>query len=313
MLVPVFRITLTVVLGLISASTAHASASPVGHFSYVDGAVTRLHRFAPTVAKAGVILVEGDQVHVGMGRAEITLVDGSLVQLDEHTRVAIPAVDRVQVIDGRVFVQSNGPGAVIAEAGGKRLHVAPGSAAEVTASTSNDLLVRVVEGDARIESSWGSDVVAATQSAFVSGPTGQPFVSPWVASSQDSFHQWADGRLAILAPPATFLPYAHPTYRQQEYVRLLRSQQHDRRHKGDVTHHNRPADAQRRGDNRRGDQRADDQRGRDQRGRDQARGAERGDRKRDNNTARRTDRRPAAKPPANTTRGGGAGAVVRPR
>ena len=57
-----------------------------------------------------------------------TLTDGSLVQLDEHTRVGLHSVDRIQLIEGRVFISSNGSGPVIAEAGGKRLHVSPGSA-----------------------------------------------------------------------------------------------------------------------------------------------------------------------------------------
>src|SRR5687768_7807595 len=210
MFVPAIRIVLAVGLGLLLAAPVTAQPT-VGHFSHVDGRVTRFHRSAAASARVGLLLVAGDEVHVALGRAEITLTDGSLLQIDEHTRLALHAVDRVQVVDGRVFIRSAGPVPVIAEAAGKRLHVAPGSAAEVTASSSNDLLVRVVDGDARIESRWGSDAVAATQSAFVSGPTGRPFISPWVAFEHDTFHQWAGGRRVFVAPPPAFLPYAHPT------------------------------------------------------------------------------------------------------
>jgi hypothetical protein len=318
-----------------------AAGAVVGHISHVDGSVTRLHRFTsayarptsgelrrdraeaafgreggPDSAQLGLLLEAGDQVHVGMGRAEITLIDGSLLQLDAHTRVVLHAPDRVQVIEGRMFVRSNGPGSLVAEAGGKRLHVAPGSAAEVTTSDNHDLLVRVVDGDARIESSWGSEAVAATQSAFVSGPTGRPFVTRWVASPHDVFHQWADGRVVVLVPPAAFLPYAHPTYRQQAYQRVLTSQRVERRRGGDVTRGDRPADAHRRDSGRRGVQRDGDRRGReqrsgDQRSGDQTRRAERRDR--ENNSAPRSEPRPAPKPPTVTARGARAGKVVSPR
>lgn len=292
MLVPAIRIVLTVGLGLLFASPAPAQTT-VGHLSHVEGTVTRLHRFAPGTARAGVLLVEGDQVHVAMGRVEITLGDGSLVQVDEYTSVALHAVDRVQVIEGRVFIRSHGPGVIIAEAGGKRLHVSAGSAAEVTTSPSHDLLVRVVDGDARIESPWGSEAVGATQSAFVSGPTGRPFVGPWVASPHDGFYQWAGGRTIILAPPATFLPYAHPAYRQQEYERVI-SQRHERRRGGTVTRADRPRATERRDD---GETRRPGRRERD----------------RDTNTAQRDDRRPPAKAPSVRARGAGAGVAVRPR
>ncbi len=327
MRVPAIRIVLTVGLGLLFppshsfGETGSVETQPaVGHFSHVEGAVTRLHRFTPGAARVGLVLVAGDHVHVAMGRAEITLIDGSLLQLDEHTRVVLHAPDRVQVIEGRLFVRSNGLGPLIAETGGKRLHVAPGSAVEVTTSGNHDLLVRVVDGDARIESSWGSEAVAATQSAFVSGPTGRPFMSPWVASQHDTFHHWAGRRRGILAPPPTFLPYAHPTYRQQEYERELRSQRSQRRG-GDFTRRDRPADAHRRdsdrrdvqrdGDRRDGDRRGREQRSGEQRSGDQTRRAERRDR--EATSAPRTEPRPAPKPPTVTARGARAGKVVSPR
>jgi hypothetical protein len=311
------RLVLTVGVGLLFASPLQAQPV-VGHLSHVEGSVMRLHRHAPGIARVGLVLLAGDEVHVAIGRAEITLTDGSALQLDAHTRVALHAVDRVQVLDGRVFVRSSGLGPLIAESGGRRLHVMPGSAVEITAANSHDLLVRVVDGDARIESSWGSEAVAATQSAFATGPTGRPFVSPWLASPHDAFHQWAGGRMVVLVPPAAFLPYAHPTYRQQEYERVLRSQRFERRRSGGFTRGDRPAG--RRGGDRRGDRPAEaERRGGDRRG--DARGGDPGQRtngrhrgrERDDDTAQREPRRPPAKAPAATPRGMIRGLVVRPR
>jgi hypothetical protein len=323
MLVPATRLVLTVGLGLLFASPSLAQPV-VGHFSHVEGSVTRLHRFAPAVARAGLMLLAGDQVHVTMGRAEITLTDGSALQLDEHTRVALHAVDRFQVLDGRVFVQSSGAGPLIAESSSRRIHVAPGSAVEVT-TTDTDLLVRVVDGDARIESRWGSDAVAATQSAFVSGPTGQPFVGPFVAPQHDTFHQWAGGRMVVLVPPATFLPYAHPTYRQQEYRRVLRSERFERRRSGGVTRGERLAETGRRAGDRpaESERRVSERRDAERSG-EEARRNTRRERQRDDDTrlrpgasagqaAEQEPRRPPAKTRAAAPRGGTAGAAVRPR
>lgn len=293
MRVPAIRLVLTVGLGLLVppspgfGETGSVETQPaVGHFSHVDGSVTHLRRFTPRTARVGLVLVAGDQVHVAMGRAEITLTDGSALQLDQHTRVALHAVDRFEVLDGRVFVHSSGAGPLIAQTGGRRVHLAPGGAVEVTTANS-DLLVRVVDGDARIESSWGSEAVTATQSALVSGPTSRPFVGPWVARQHDAFHQWAGGRMVVLVPPPAFLPYAHPTYRQQEYQRVLRHQRFERRRGGD-----RQGD-----DDRNGAQaRRDHRRGRDHDTRLPSEASAR-------QAARREPRTPPAKAPAATPRG----------
>jgi hypothetical protein len=319
MSVPAIRLVLTLGLGLLFASPLLAQPT-VGHLSVVDGSVTRLHRFAPGIARVGLVLLAGDQVHVAMGRAEITLPDGSALQLDQHTRVVIHDVDRFQLLDGRVFVQSSGAGPLIAETNGRRLHLAPGSAVEVTA-TNSDLLVRVVDGDASIESSWGSEAVTATQSALVSGSTSRPFVGPWVPPQHDTFYQWAGARMVVLVPPAAFLPYAHPAFRQQAYQRVLRSQRFEPR-RGDFTHGDRgpqidhrggdrPADAERRGSERpaaaerRGSDRRDDGR----RG-EQARPT---NRREPGDAAQQPPRRPPAKARAAAPRGASAGEAVRPR
>lgn len=285
MCVPAIRIVLTVGLGLLFASPLCAQPT-VGHLSHVEGSVMRLHRYA-SIARVGLVLLAGDEIHVAMGRAEITLTDGSALQLDEHTRVALQAVDRFHVRDGRVFVRSSGAGPLIAESGGRRLHVAPGGAVEVTA-TNSDLLVRVVDGDARIESSWGSEAVTATESALVSGPTGRPFVAPWVAGHRDAFHQWAGGRMVVIIPPAAFLPYAHPTYRQQQYERVLRHQRFERRRSGGGTRRDRQA-----GDQPRRNSRRD---GGGERGRERERVDD--TRLRSEASARQATQREARRPPA---------------
>ena len=226
------RLSLFVVgLGLFVATPSFAQTA-IAHLSQVEGTVTRLHRFAPAVASVGVVLVEGDQIVTAVGRAELTFVDGSLMHLDQHTQVVIAGTARFRLIDGRVSLRTTT--AYTAETSSGIVHVLPQGIFELTANATNrDVLVQVVEGDARIESRWGVEAVTSTQTAFVSGPTGRPFVSAFVQPQRDSFVLWCNSRYVAIAPPPTFLPYAHPTYRQFAYQRTLRQGRRDR-HAADV-------------------------------------------------------------------------------
>ncbi len=219
-------------LGLLVASPLQAE--PVlAHLSRVEGTVTLLHRFAPAPASVGVSLYEGDQIVTAIGRAEVSFADGSVMHLDQHTHVVMAGTARIRLLDGRVSLRTTT--AYTAETTGGGVHVLSGHGGaaegvfELTASAANhDVLVRVVEGRAEIASPWGRESVTSTQTAFVSGPTGRPFVSPWIALQHDSFLQWGNARFVAARPP-TFLPYAHPTYRQFAYERSLRKTRYERK------------------------------------------------------------------------------------
>ena len=228
------QLALVVGLGLCFASPLLASADPLAHLSQVEGTVTLLHRFAPVHAGVGVALVSGDQVVTAVGRVEVTFVDGSVMHMDQHTQIAIAGTARIRLIDGRVSLRTTT--AYTAETTSGIVHVLPEGIFELTASANHrDVLVRVVEGNARIESPWGVESVTSTQTAFVSGPTGRPFVSPWLHTQHDAFLVWGNARYLSVMPPPTFLPYAHPTYRRFAYERVLRKARHDRTRGDDHT------------------------------------------------------------------------------
>ena len=294
-------------LALCFASPLLASGDPVAHLSQVEGTVTLLHRFAPAIASVGVPLVDGDQIVTAVGRAEVTFADGSVMHLDQHTQIAIAGTARIRLIDGRVSLRTTT--AYRAETTSGIVHVLPEGIFELTAVASNrDVLVRVVEGNARIESPWGVESVRSTQTAFVSGPTGRPFVSPWIHTQHDAFLVWGNARYLSVTPPPTFLPYAHPTYRQFAYERVLRKARHDRKRGDDHT----PGDVQIRGQRHRdasASARETSERRRDREG---------GVVRHDGDRAARTERveRPRPQPPARPPvrmRGAGAGAAVRER
>jgi hypothetical protein len=269
----------------------------MAHFSQIDGDVSRLHRFAPTIVRVGVLVVQGDQVRTAIGRAELRFGDGSLMHLDQHTAISMTGSARFRLLEGRVSFHTRAPHT--AETASGSVHIGAGtsddreegpeSIIELTADArTRDLLVRVVEGQARIESPWGIEAVMAAQTAFVSGPTGRPFVSAWVNAHQDAFLEWSGSR--DLPVPATYLPYAHPSYRQSEYERLLRKEHHARA---------------------RGTDRGRGDAGRDDRRREHD--AEGSNKRPSTRDERRRDAEPA--PPAKQprpARAAGAGAVVRP-
>ena len=206
------------------------TGSPLAHLSHIEGTVTRLHRLAPAPASVGTTIVEGDQIVTAIGRAEITFADGSVMHLDEHTQVVIVSSTRIRLLDGRVSLRTTT--AYTAETAGS-VHVLSEGLFELTATPNHrDVLVRVVEGQAQIESPWGVQSVAATQTAFVSGPTGRPFVSSYGHLRHDAFVQWSHSSFALVSPPPAFLPYAHPAYRQFAYERLLRKGRPDRHRPG---------------------------------------------------------------------------------
>ena len=332
MLITARHLVLVVGLGLFSVSPSLASAaeggfgetgSAIAHLSHVEGTVTRLHRFAPAPAGVGVALVERDQIVTAVGRAEVTFADGSVMHLDQHTQVVISGGSRVRLLDGRVSLRTTTTYTVETVSG---VHVLSASARsssselrrdlyELTASANNrDVLVRVVEGQAQIESPWGVESVTSTQTAFVSGPTGRPFVSGYHHVQNDAFVQWSNSSLALVSsayarseagelrrdlaiatfgreggPP--FVPYAHPAYRQFAYGRLLRDGRHDRKrpefhHRADV--------------------------GRDAPQRNNAPVQRRASRATSDEDRRRSDRQaPSAKGAAPAARGAGKGAAVR--
>lgn len=258
------QLALVVGLGLFCAAPVLAQPA-IAHLSLVEGTVTRLHRFAPGIAKVGVVLVAGDQIVTAVGRAELTFVDGSVMHLDQHTQVMIAAAARIRLIDGRISLRTTTT--YTAETATGIVHVLPEGVFELTANATNrDVLVRVVEGDARIESPSGLEAVGSTQTAFVSGPTGRSFVSRSIHVQHDAFVQWCNSRYVAIftasagfdrgrlrrdlaaatfgregGPPPTFLPYAHPTYRQFAYERSLRKLRLHRT-RPDVTHRGRRRD-----------------------------------------------------------------------
>ena len=192
--------------GVALAFSAPAVAQePVGAISLLDGPLIVHHRFVPAPGRVGAMLVAGDHLQTGDGRAELTFLDGTIMHLDAFTRVALHERGRFQLIDGRIFIRTSSISAsgYLAETPGTRVWLMPrGIYGILTSGRQHDTLLRVVIGDARLETRWLSEPVPAHHTAFVSGPTGRPFVSVYVPPLADGFEHWSAMRtmMATLGP-----------------------------------------------------------------------------------------------------------------
>jgi hypothetical protein len=189
----------------LALSTAARAQEPVGGVSHLDGPLIVQRRLVPAPAGVGAMLVTGDELQTADSRAEVTFLDGTLMHLDAFTRVALHERGRFQVIDGRIFIRTSSISAsgYLVETAAARLWLMPrGIYGIMTAARQRDALLRVVIGESRIESRWGFETVAAHRTAFVSGPTGRPFVSVYVPPFADPFENWSAARtmMATLGP-----------------------------------------------------------------------------------------------------------------
>lgn len=186
-------------------SAPAVAQEPVGAVSHLDGPLMVHRRFVPAPAGVGTALVAGDHLQTADGRAEVTFLDGTILHLDTFTRVALHERGRFQLIDGRIFIRTSSISAsgYLAETSGTRVWLMPrGIYGIMTTGRQHDTLLRVVIGDARIETRWVSEPVSAHHTAFVSGPTGRPFVSVYVPPLADGFENWSAMRtmMATLGP-----------------------------------------------------------------------------------------------------------------
>jgi hypothetical protein len=196
----------TVLRCFLAAGAALACSAPataqghVGAVSHLDGPLIVERRFVPAPGGVGTVLVEGDALQTVDGRAEAVFLDGTILHLDAFTRVALHERGRFRLIDGRIFIRTSSISAsgYLAETASARVRLMPrGIYGIMTTSRQHDALVRVVVGDARIESRWGAEAVPTNHVAFVSGPTGRPFVSPFVPALSDGFENWSATRTMV--------------------------------------------------------------------------------------------------------------------
>lgn len=205
------------VLGMVLAMTPGVAdaATVVARLTRVEGAVTIYRTHIPSPAAAGAILHDGDEVRTEAGRAEITFTDGSVLQLDRASRVAVYEHQRFTVIEGRVDFRSAAQAmGYQAQTDFGSVRVRPrGSLGILADRRGRQALVIVTTGEADVDSPWGRATIYARQLALLSGATGRPLVTPFTPSRGDTFDTWCSSRdrVAAATTPTPSPQYPSPS------------------------------------------------------------------------------------------------------
>jgi hypothetical protein len=194
---PAVRWLLAIGVGFASASPALAQFG-VANLSHGDGGVTRLRSGGLIAAAIGDSLIEGEQIATAGGRAEVTFLDGAIVHLDRDTRIVLTAADAFRLLHGRASLRTGAYKEYVAMTAAAKVFVPPGSLVEMSVRAEADVLLQVISGAARIETTAaGTQRVTDYHSAYVSGPAQAPLVTRVASTPTDDFGRWTLARTVM--------------------------------------------------------------------------------------------------------------------
>ena len=196
--------------GFAIASSAEASQTgrsyTYGHISYVEGEVTLQRAIEPEPLGAGVNepVTPGDRAWTATyGRAEIRLADGSLLRMDERTKVDFVAFGETEGQETLVRLWSGSIILRLVDAGGATFRVDTPSGSvfpvsegliRIDVDESGTTTLSVYEGVSELASEGGSVLVRSGQRSLVqSGLRPEPSYE-FNTARWDEFSSWSDGR-----------------------------------------------------------------------------------------------------------------------
>jgi hypothetical protein len=203
---------LCVLLGAVRA-LAQDSTPPgdtPAHLSYVEGSVDLVHEGVTERADGQAMLLEGDLVRTGNGRAEIVFGDGTLLHLDHDGELEVLAPTRVRLSRGRISVRVSpaaGDSYVIDTPGGSVSLDARGEFG-VVADRHGRLDVSVARGTAEIDDGSQRVIVRAGEMVTLAQPGARADYRAFNSARWDNFAQWAHDRAqgSTASPSASRLP-----------------------------------------------------------------------------------------------------------
>ncbi len=203
------------VLALVLPGFAYASSGQAsqagrsytyGHISYVEGEVTLQRAIEPEPSGAGVNepVTPGDRAWTAtFGRAEVRLADGSLLRMDERTKVDFVAFGEAAGQETLVRLWSGSIILRLVDAGGATFRVdTPGGSIfpvsegliRIDVDESGTTTLSVYEGVSELASEGGSVLARSGQRSLVqSGLRPEPSYE-FNTARWDEFSSWSDGR-----------------------------------------------------------------------------------------------------------------------
>jgi hypothetical protein len=198
-----------------------APAPPPANLAFVEGIVAVVHEGVADRGDAGAMIVDGDLVRTGDGRAEIVFVDGTLLHLDRDTELEMLSPLRLRLRGGRVALRVS-PAATSAYAidtqAASLKFDARGEYGVTVDARSERLDVTVARGVVEVEDAGSRTVVRGGEMATVLGAGARVSIQTFNSARFDAFDRWADERTNGFAAavssrqlPSELRPYA-PTF-----------------------------------------------------------------------------------------------------
>jgi hypothetical protein len=179
----------------LSVGTAPGQAP--ANLAYIEGGVDLVHEGIVERAVAPALLLDGDIIRTGDGRAEIVFGDGSLLYLDSDTEVELLSPERVRLRTGRVSLRVSAAAAaryvVDTVAASVRMD-ARGEYGVIADQRRGSLDLTVSRGIAEVADNGQRVIVRAGERLSLLGPGTRGLLEPFNTARWDSFDQWANDR-----------------------------------------------------------------------------------------------------------------------
>jgi hypothetical protein len=220
---PIVR-TLALQACLLAAAAPHAAAqdadpsSPPAHLSRVDGPVVVQHEDGPEDADLSMPVVPGDRLRTGDGRAEVTLTDGTLVQIDAASTLDLLADDRLRLLEGRLAIVATRAQAAPLQVDTPQGTVSIDAAGEyrlrlMDADGRDTLELSVIRGQAELTSDQDRVTVSTGERSWARTGEVPAYPVRFNAAALDAFDQWALDRAMERRGGATSARYVPSTLR----------------------------------------------------------------------------------------------------
>jgi hypothetical protein len=203
---------------LTAAAAGPGTGNAPANLSHVEGGVDVIHEGVAERATVPLMLLEGDIVRTGNGRAEIVFADGSLLHLSHETQIEFLSPSRLRLLGGRIAMRVSAAttayaidtpaSSVILDARGEYGLTVDGRLSR--------LELTVARGVAELADNGTSVVVRAGEMATIAGAGGRPRLEPFNSARWDAFDRWANDRTNgfATAVSSSRLPYELRPYGQ---------------------------------------------------------------------------------------------------
>lgn len=158
-------------------------------------------RTAPQITHTeGAVSIRAGDIRSAGGRAEARLADGTLLHVDRETDVSIWDPYTLSLAGGRILIRTSAGAFIDVNLPIARVQLAPRGVYGILYDRTRDsLLVNVAVGFADIHTRHGTTQVAGREMAVMMGPSSRPYPTPYEPARYDSFEQWSDRRMTMLA------------------------------------------------------------------------------------------------------------------